>query len=64
MILSSCCLKPPPPNNPDDVIVVEKSEIVEQSDGSYLVNKAWMLKRLEMEKKLGAALKKCLEAKR
>jgi hypothetical protein len=58
-VLTSCCSKPPS-SDPNDVIVVEKSEIVEHPDGSFTVNKAWMLKRLETEKKLADALKQCL----
>ena len=59
ILLMSCCSKPPRNDN-DDVIVVEKSEIVENADGSFTVNKAWMLKRLETEKKLAKALQQCI----
>lgn len=62
MILSGCCLRPKPTPPNDDVIVVEKSQIVSHEDGTYTVNKAWMLKRLETEKKLTEALKMCMEA--
>ena len=58
--LSSCCVKPKPKDPSDNVIVVEKSEIVINPDGSFTVNKAWMLKRMETEKKLADALEECL----
>ena len=62
MILSGCWLRPKPTPPNDDVIVVEKSQIVSHEDGTYTGNKAWMLKRLETEKKLTEALKMCMEA--
>lgn len=56
----SCCVKPRPSVD-DSVIVVEKSEVVENQNGSYTVNKAWMLKRLQTERDLALALEQCLE---
>ena len=60
--LSGCCLRPKPTTPNDDVIVVEKSDVVKNENGSFTVNKAWMLKRLETEKKLADSLNMCLEA--
>jgi hypothetical protein len=57
LTLSGCCSRPKPESS---TIVVEKSEIVSNPDGSYTVNKAWMLKRLEQEKRLMGALEQCL----
>lgn len=56
IIFQACCSKP----EPRDVIVIDKSEIVSNPDGSYTVNKAWMLKRLQLEKDLAKALEACL----
>tara|TARA_Y100001973_G_C4971600_1_gene219893 strand:- start:68 stop:268 length:201 start_codon:yes stop_codon:yes gene_type:complete len=61
IILSGCCLRPKPTPPSDNVIVVEKSQIESHADGTYTVNKAWMLKRLETEKKLADSLKMCME---
>lgn len=59
-VLSGCCLKPRPATDHDPVIVVEKSEIVQNPDGSYTVSEGWMLQRMNMEQNLGEALSMCI----
>lgn len=58
--LLGCCSRPKPSED-DRVIVVEKSKIVENPDGSYTVNKAWMLQRMQIERDLTDALLECVE---
>lgn len=58
--LLGCCSRPKPIED-DRVIVVEKSKIVENPDGSYTVNKAWMLERMQTERDLADALELCVE---
>lgn len=60
MSLSACCLKPKP-NVDDNVIVIENNSMVANPDGTFTVSKGWMIKRMEMERKLGEALNMCIE---
>jgi hypothetical protein len=56
-----CCSTPVCPPLDPEVVVVDNSEISKNSDGTYTVTVGWMLRRLEYEQSLLAALGRCEE---
>lgn len=56
--MTGCCHRPDLITDPS-VVVVDSSEITENPDGTYTVSKGWMLRRLQHEQGLQAALLRC-----
>lgn len=57
-----CALLNEEEKEPDEgVIVVEKSDIVENEDGTFTVSRDWMLLRMSQEEEVLMALELCIE---